>query len=165
MGRKLLKKVRPQIQRQFQKFYSSYQDCFTRPLTVIKPSDHELLFTAIGLTDAVTFSLSNGSLCVTVFYQNKCWDLLASFDAVPTKVSDGYYCGLSLPEYRVTFSSRSKLWTSEMFMPFLRWFSNRLVSSTYLGLYQHNGATYAELLNEPDVNANHLIQLWSIPNE
>jgi hypothetical protein len=147
-------KVRRKIQRIFLTWLERNQSRFEQPLQFIYREDEMLEMGIAKLNPAVTFVLNGQSLDVSVNWQGICWDYLVCFDTAPRPSAKGYYCALYMPEHRVYYPNRQDLWQAEMFEPFLDWLNTQLIPAQWLGLYDGNGCTLAELLQEPDSKAS-----------
>lgn len=90
-------------------------------------------------------------ILASVQYRDKCWDLVADFEAKIRRLSSRrYYCDICLPEARRVFRSRGDLLADHLFEPLLRWAEKNLTGSRWACLFGR-GSTWAEMVDEPDL--------------
>ncbi len=159
-------KVRSRIEKAFITWYREHEKEWKRPLLLLSRKDGEMSFTLPGLTPNLCIHLHSYEFAVYVERQDQCWDVLMCYDACPELVDNSYFDKCTLPDYRIDYSTREALWQAEMFEPLMNWINDKLLSAKWLGLYKQDepdgklGATWAELLTEPDPETFVLLPVW-----
>ena len=162
---KQLKQVFPRrrIHRAFLRWLSEMQPYLATPLRIASRTDRCIELCFPDKTASLRIYLTTWEIIVAVEHEGKCWDLLADFDAIATRVPAGYICKLCDPKAATIYPSREALWTGEIFDPFGDWINGVLSKAHAIAIYQDEGTTWAELIsqealpNHPD--ATHLIPI------
>lgn len=143
---KHLKMPRRRIQRAFYQWLMESGEAFAIPVAVCRRRARYLECRLAGISNALKITLTSFDLVVAAEMDGECWDLLASFDAVPKKISEGYECTLCDPETRPSYPSREAIWREEIFEPFRNWVNDKLAHSEWVAFYQiSDGATWAKI--------------------
>lgn len=133
---KHFKMPRRRIQRAFYQWLMESREAFAIPVTVCRRRARYLECRLAGISDVIKITLTSYDLVVAVEMGGECWDLLACFDAAPTKIPEGYECTLCDPETRPSYPSREAIWREEIFEPFRNWVNDTLAHSEWVAFYQ-----------------------------
>jgi len=146
-------KSRRKIQQSFFRWLRINQHLFRIPLQIEQRSDKLVEASFIGIISTISATLT-WEINVAVMHDQNCWDLLASFDALPIKTpgASSYYCDICNPNDRKHFLSREEIWEAEIFVPFLEWVNNNLAVNTHIELQRVNSTTSARLCKVDDEN-------------
>lgn len=159
-------KVRTRIEKAFIAWYREHEQEWQKPLLFVSRTDGYLSLTQPGLSPAVEIYLHSYEFAVYAGWQDQYWDVLMCYDASIELTDKGYFDRCTLPDYRIAYPTRESLWQAEMFEPLMNWINNKLLSAKWLGLYKLDesdgklGATWAELLTEPDPETFVLLPVW-----
>lgn len=162
---KHLKIPRRRIQRAFYQWLMESREAFAIPVTVCRRRARYLECRMAGISDVLKITLTSYDLVVAVEMGGECWDLLACFDAVPTKIPEGYECTLCDPETRPSYPSREAIWREEIFEPFRNWVNDTLAHSEWVAFYKiGDGFTKAKIgpgpgMMEPALDFLHAVVL------
>jgi hypothetical protein len=84
-----------------------------------------------NVNPAVSFFISATTICISVSYAGRCYDLRA-FNSEPRRVAGGYEADNVRPEFLVVYPDRHKLWEREVFDFFKRWYEDEFATATEL---------------------------------
>lgn len=138
---------RRRIQRAFIRWLMASRADWAIPVIVRQRRDRFLECEFHGLTTHIRVTLLNWEIVVEARLDEECWDLLAGFEGLPKRVTQGYVCRLCDPETRPLYRSRDAVWRDEIFEPFRAWVNETLARSDWLAFYQTStgGSTWARL--------------------
>jgi len=84
-----------------------------------------------NVNPAVSFFISTTTICVSVSYAGRCYDLRA-FNSEPRRVAGGYEDDNVRLEFVVVYPDRHTLWEREVFDFFKRWYEDEFATATEL---------------------------------
>lgn len=129
--------VRPRrrIHRVFLQWLHEMQPQLATPLQVMSRTDRYIELRFPKKTAVLRVILTTWEISVAVEYAGRCWDLVACFEAVATKVPGGYACKLCDPKEATIYPSREAVWINEIFKLFGEWVNNVLSQASAIAIY------------------------------
>jgi hypothetical protein len=95
-------------------------------------------------------------LSVYFYYQNNFIDIIFDVSAFPEKSKGGFVCGCCDQDKRVLYKSLYKFWLGEVFNPFERWITERLVPANKVHFQiTDSGSSSATLIHGDDEVVRH----------
>jgi len=156
------RKARRRYHRAFFQWLHENQSRFlTAPFRIINRTDRIVTFTIPGLNPALSFKLSFGSSCCSLFphveWQGEWRDTPICFESELAGTPGRYYCGHCHEEGRKTYLSKEAFWIGHDFEPFLEWINTYLTQASWLVI---DNCDNARMLSEPSPKAEFNMPLW-----
>lgn len=146
-------KLRPRFQREVVRWLQENHHHFSTPLRLATRTDTMMEFTFPELTSSLSVRFSPQGVRVSVTRGDVEFDAILDLVIHLERSPLGYYCGLQYPDQRQFFATRSAIWQSVLFEPFLDWVNQDLAPARWLRFFRFGlGSSSASLIySEEDI--------------
>lgn len=155
------------LRRSFFRWYrKSHQTLGDKLIFVKRSKNGPVEFCFRGLDPGISCVVHNSGLSVYFYNKNKYIDIIFEAEAYPEKTLHGFACSCCDLDKRVHYKTLPDFWFGEVFRPFTRWLSDKLlVASGIHWILADCGSTSASLVACSEDEESHRRSLrWLLSN-